>query len=795
ARDVAEREKKKQQIKRAYFELNQIMNITIPMCVIDTNHNIIRINNTFASMLESESKELAGKKCYDVVPGPFCNTPKCTVTQILNGEEQWNYEKVLKLRNGSEVICNMKAVPYRDLNGKICGVIQNYVDITDRKKAEKLIKNIAKFPSENPNPVFRTNNEKILYANKIAQQILGISNNDSIPVDFQEYVKKSLKNDNIIKLELELNNHIYSFVIRSFKKLGYSNVYGRDITDQKNAETTLQTRNEEISALLNASKVVLKNSKFKETSKLIFKSYASLIKISEGFIGLLSPDKKFIKFHLLYLNGAIKELETPPSHPIGCFLSEVVKTKKVEFFNEGLNIEWKMFLPGTHFKLKNVILIPLIINDEVKGLVGLINKHTQFIETDVNLANAFAEIVSIAYRNSQILESLEESNKTYQSLSNELEQRVEDRTRKLKKSEERLRNLINNLSDVVIEHDIDGKITFLSPQIFSIIGFHPSELIGRLFLDLIHPDDRDIYKNVIVKINNPGDIFTQELGIKHKKGYYLPISIKGSLVYTNNQNRIIAVISDITEQKLIDDMLKKEIKKLKELEQIRGDLVRRISHELKTPLISIFSGSEYLLSHFENIENNEFKNMLKFIYKGGYRLKSLVNNLITAYDIESNEILLSIKQENVTPIIQDCIEDLIHQANKRKIFINTSLPRELFINIDKSRISHAISNVLSNAIKNTPLNGNIFIKVHTHTNYADIIVKDDGIGLTAKEITFLFKKFGKIERYGKGMDVDIEGAGLGLYISNEIVKLHKGEIIIKSRGRNKGCKVIIRLKR
>ncbi|KKN38662.1 hypothetical protein LCGC14_0751170 [marine sediment metagenome] len=108
-------------------------------------------------------------------------------------------------------------------------------------------------------------------------------------------------------------------------------------------------------------------------------------------------------------------------------------------------------------------------------------------------------------------------------------------------------------------------------------------------------------------------------------------------------------------------------------------------------------------------------------------------------------------------------------------------------------IKKAILNLLSNAVKNTLPNGNIFIKSIEHHNFIDIIIRDTGVGLTDKEIPILFKKFGKIERYGKGMDVDIEGPGLGLYIANEIVKLHIGEILVKSKGRNKGSTFILRL--
>ena len=65
-------------------------------------------------------------------------------------------------------------------------------------------------------------------------------------------------------------------------------------------------------------------------------------------------------------------------------------------------------------------------------------------------------------------------------------------------------------------------------------------------------------------------------------------------------------------------------------------------------------------------------------------------------------------------------------------------------------------------------------------------MKDTGVGITEKERQSLFRKFGKIERYGKGMDVDTEGSGLGLFISKEIVELHNGSIDFESEGRNKG---------
>ncbi|MFX1314058.1 MAG: sensor histidine kinase, partial [Promethearchaeota archaeon] len=239
----------------------------------------------------------------------------------------------------------------------------------------------------------------------------------------------------------------------------------------------------------------------------------------------------------------------------------------------------------------------------------------------------------------------------------------------------------------------------------------------------------------------------------------------------------------------------REIEKLKELEQIRSDLIRRISHELKTPLISIFSGSQYLLDKYKNQVNDNIQYILKNIHEGGYRLKNVVDNLLFAYSIESNEPILNFKRENLIPIIKNCVDDLIFIANKRKVFINVELVKKLYLDVDKLKISNVISNILSNAIKNTYPNGSVYIKTFEHARYVDIIIKDDGVGLTKREVPHLFKKFGKVERYGKNLNIDMEGPGLGLYISNEIVKLHNGEIVVKSKGRGKGSKFTIRLNR
>jgi len=118
--------------------------------------------------------------------------------------------------------------------------------------------------------------------------------------------------------------------------------------------------------------------------------------------------------------------------------------------------------------------------------------------------------------------------------------------------------------------------------------------------------------------------------------------------------------------------------------------------------------------------------------------------------------------------------------------INLEIADNLFCSFEKERIYNVITNILSNAIKYTPLSGKIELKSEITNGFIIISIKDNGIGFSKEEGSLLFKQFGKIERYGQGYDVISEGSGLGLYISKKIIELHGGEIWIESEGRDKG---------
>lgn len=234
------------------------------------------------------------------------------------------------------------------------------------------------------------------------------------------------------------------------------------------------------------------------------------------------------------------------------------------------------------------------------------------------------------------------------------------------------------------------------------------------------------------------------------------------------------LLVDITDQKEAESLIIEENKRLVELDELRKELITRISHELRTPLTSIYGIIQVLLKVFKEQMNKVIINYVEIGHRGCIRLKQLIENLMDTSRLDSKKLALNLSKIDLVEFINETVNDMIYLATARKIPIKVDLPNELIFIIDKLRVRQVLTNIISNAIKNTPIGGKIFINFIEENEYIDIQVIDTGVGLTKKEIERLFEKFGKIERYGVDLDVDIEGVGLGLYISKEIVELHGG---------------------
>ena len=139
--DITERKIAEDEAKFAHSELQQIFSAAAPLLVIDKDYNMIRYNDTYSALFRLNKEEHVGKKCYVEWKGPMCDSHKCPMKQIRAGREHCDYETDVDLKDGSRISCIVSATPYRGTDGEFLGIVENFTDITERKRAEKELRN------------------------------------------------------------------------------------------------------------------------------------------------------------------------------------------------------------------------------------------------------------------------------------------------------------------------------------------------------------------------------------------------------------------------------------------------------------------------------------------------------------------------------------------------------------------------------------------------------------------------------------------------------------------------------
>ena len=227
------------------------------------------------------------------------------------------------------------------------------------------------------------------------------------------------------------------------------------------------------------------------------------------------------------------------------------------------------------------------------------------------------------------------------------------------------------------------------------------------------------------------------------------------------------------------DHMAKEIDKTRKLKE---EFISSVSHELRTPLTSIKGWSETL--GYEGISREELDLGLGIIQDETERLITLVEELLDFSRLASDRIRLQIDTVNVVKLAKDVVNQLGVKASEKNITLLTEFntkEREIAdIQGDKNRLKQVLINLVQNALKFTEEGGYVVVRLSQGDEYTTFSVVDNGIGIKQENLDKVLEKFFQ-EDYHKS------GSGIGLAISNEIVKLHKGKLILESQKGEGSC--------
>ncbi len=333
------------------------------------------------------------------------------------------------------------------------------------------------------------------------------------------------------------------------------------------------------------------------------------------------------------------------------------------------------------------------------------------------------------------------------------------------------------------EMDLATNDVVWSDQLYKLFGLKKE---GRTIdyekvLALIHPNDRERAIKVSSDAAKELKPYTLEHRVIHPDGEIFDLLITGDVI-RNEKNEIVKLggtIQDITDAKKVE-------KELRGLSKLKSELLTRTSHELNTPVMHIKGYADLLLYDFKSNLGVDELQIISHIKEGALRLETLIHDILHKAELDSGYSGLKKTQNDLSSLINLSVKELKSFAVLRGHSIIVDIEDGMIINFNKEQMRHVINNLITNAIKYTPLNGIIGINSTITDNSITIAVKDNGIGLTEEQINRLFTQFGKIERYGQGFDIITEGSGLGLHIAKKVIDLHGGRIWVESGGINKG---------
>ncbi len=341
-------------------------------------------------------------------------------------------------------------------------------------------------------------------------------------------------------------------------------------------------------------------------------------------------------------------------------------------------------------------------------------------------------------------------------------------------------------SSIILLNDI-GEIMDINSSMKKLFGYNKSELIGKNIRSIpkFSPDSLKLLKrnlNILMK-----DEIVKQFDLKayKKDGNAIWVNVEALLIEINDSDVILLVIKDISQYKMMEV-------KLKEMDESRNDFVNLASHELKTPLSSVYGAIQLLNEVCREELSEKAIEYVEIALNAGKKLKNLIFNLLDSARIDSGSFSLHRQRENLVNIIKGCVKDMTYLTREKNLKITMELPDEIHLKLDKGKIEQVITNLLSNAIKYTPNNGKIRIIVKKSKNFVETSIIDNGVGITKRDMGKLFKKFSRSDR-SIGDSKSFESTGLGLFISKEIIEQHGGKIWAESKGSNKGSKFSFKL--
>lgn len=287
-------------------------------------------------------------------------------------------------------------------------------------------------------------------------------------------------------------------------------------------------------------------------------------------------------------------------------------------------------------------------------------------------------------------------------------------------------------------------------------GYCRDELLAMGLADLVAGRDKHLMAEHLERVAEWGQA-SVALGLLSQQGRELAVELDSHRVDLDGSTVLVSMGRDISERQ--------------RLEQLKSDFISTISHELRTPLAVIIGYGALLLRPDAVIEEEKRLDILRKLLDRAEQMGDVVEDLLLVSQLQAEETRLAVAETDVGDLLQRCAA-VAHPTGHHRLEVSVE-PRPLVAKLDPDRLAHAINALVSNAIKFSPEGGLVTLEGRRRTRETRIAVSDQGVGMSASEVTTAFDRFAQADMTATRL---FGGFGMGLFIAKRLVQAHGGRI-------------------
>ena len=367
----------------------------------------------------------------------------------------------------------------------------------------------------------------------------------------------------------------------------------------------------------------------------------------------------------------------------------------------------------------------------------------------------------------------------------------------LRDREERLRAIIDRTIAGIAQVDLEGRFALANDRLCEMVGRSREQVLVSRLEHFLHPADAAEGRGLLADIIETGQSQTRELRLLHLDGTAVWASVSVSSIREDGQPAFgILVALDVTDRKRAEaeraELLGREQRARADAERAnraKDEFLATLSHELRTPLNALRLWSGVLRQR--PLDQATLARGIDTIDRNAALQAQLIDDLLDISRIASGKLRLEMGPIELQAVIESAVETVRATAEAKHLTLARSLDPEVEPVIgDATRLQQVMWNLLSNALKFTPVGGRIDIRLRRRGEDAEVTVQDSGQGIAPALLPHIFDRF----RQGDSSSTRPQGGlGLGLAIARQLVELHRGTIAAESPGEGGGTTFTVTL--